>query len=127
MVFGSKPKKGFSLNPKDKRWISLLNCDFKLSKGIEEKRFRKLGARVLSTLQYVAGQNQNIHHGIARARDAVNSASKSKQGCGIADMDFVAAFDWLVLSWVWKVLKKFGVGLNIIDRLKNLYTNSILQ
>ena len=93
MVFDSKPQKGFSLNPKDKRRISLFNCDFKLLKGIEAKRFRKLCARVLSTLQYVAGQNRNISHGIARARDAVNSASKSKQGCGIADMDFVAAFD----------------------------------
>ena len=96
MVFGSKPKKGQSINPKDKRRISLLNCDFKLIEGIEAQRFRKLGARILSPLQYVAGQNRKIHHGIARARDAVYMASKSKLGCGIADTDFVAAFYWLV-------------------------------
>ena len=40
-------------------------------------------------------------------------------------MDFITAFNWLVISWVWKELNKLGVGLNIIDRLKNLYTKSI--
>ena len=48
MVFGSKPKKPRSVNPKDKRRISLLNCDFKLVEGLEAKRFRKIGNRVLS-------------------------------------------------------------------------------
>ena len=34
MVFGSKPKKSKSIKPKDKRRISLLNCDFKTMSGI---------------------------------------------------------------------------------------------
>ena len=125
MIGAELGKKSQSINPKDKRRSSLLNCDFKLIEGIEAQRFRKLGARILSPLQYVAGQNRKIHHGIARARDAVYIASKSKLGCGIADMDFVAAFDWLVLNWVWKVLEKFGVYVATINRLKNLYACSI--
>ena len=125
MVFGCKPKKVKSINPKDKRRISLLNCDFKIIEGIEAKRFRRLGNRILSPLQYVAGDNRKIHHGIARARDAVNVAMKNKYGCGIADMDFVAAFDWLVLNWVWKVLERVGVNSVTINRLKNLYADCI--
>ena len=39
MVFASKPKKSKSIKPKDKRRISLLNCDFKLIEGVEAKRF----------------------------------------------------------------------------------------
>ena len=50
---------------------------------------------------------------------------QSKLGCGIADTDFVAAFDWLVLSWVWMVLSKLGVDNNNISRLKGLYEDSI--
>ena len=35
MVLGSKPKKANSVNPGDKKRISLLNCDFKLCESVE--------------------------------------------------------------------------------------------
>ena len=50
---------------------------------------------------------------------------KIKLGCGIADTDFVAAFDWLVLSWVWKVLIRLGVDQQVVKRVQNLYEDSI--
>ena len=102
-----------------------MNCDFKVVEGLEARRFRKLGSKVLSPDQYVVGVNKKIHHGIAKARDAIQAATKSKIGCGIADTDFVAAFDWLVLSWVWKVLRKLGVNEQVITRVKNLYLYNI--
>ena len=103
----------------------MLNCDFKLVEGIDARRFRKITTKCLSPLQYVAGSDRRIHHGIARARDAIQAASKSKFGCGIADTDFVAAFDWLVLSWVWKVLIKLGVDINVVRRVQRLYEGSV--
>ena len=96
MVFGAKPKKPLSLKQGDKRRISLLNCDFKISEGIEDKKFSKVVTHTLSPLQYVAGSDRKIHHGIARARDAIFAAGKAGVGCGIADTDFMAAFDWLL-------------------------------
>ena len=42
MVFAAKPKKPHSLNPNDKRRISLLNADFKILTGIEANRLKKL-------------------------------------------------------------------------------------
>ena len=97
MVFAAKPKKTQSILPKDKRRISILNCDFKLIEGLEARRFRKIGNRILSPSQYVAGSDRRIHHGISQARDAIQAVMRSKTGCGIADTDFMAAFDWLVL------------------------------
>ena len=41
-------------------------------------------------------------------------------------MDFIAAYNWLVISWVWKALNKLGIGLNITNRVKNLYDSSIV-
>ena len=125
MIFGTKPKKPNSIEPKDKRRISLLNCDFKLLESLYARRFKKISNRLLSKVQYVAGTDRNIHHGISRARDAIFSVSKSKLGCGIADTDFVAAFDWLVLSWVWQVMRKMGVQERVIRRMKSLYADSI--
>ena len=125
MSFCSKPKKANSCKPCDKRRISILNCDFKLYEGLLAKRYRSLGSRVLSPLQYVAGKNRTIHHGIARARDAIEAASRSNLECGIGDQDYIAAFDFLVLSWVWQVLKQKGVKEASTDRLRNLYAGGI--
>ena len=96
--FCPKPKKPNSSKPSDKRRISVLNCDFKLYEGLLARRFRKVGGRTLSPLQYVAGRNRIIHHGIARARDAITSANRLNLRCGIGDLDYIAAFDYLVLS-----------------------------
>ena len=111
MVFGCKPNKSKSLKPTDKRRISLLNSDFKIISGIEARRFKDTATRTLSPLQLVAGDDRRIHHGINLARDAIHASSSIKSGCGIADMDYKAAFDYLVMSWVFMVLERKGSAL----------------
>ena len=108
MTFGAKPKKLKSLKPKDKRKISLLNVDFKTMTGVEAKRLRKVMTHTVSPLQLVAGADRRIHQGIALARDAIYVAGKSGLGCGILDTDLIAAFDWMVMTWVQLVLRKRG-------------------
>ena len=125
MVFGSKPKKLNSLKPGDKRRISLLNSDFKIVTGIEAKRFGDTATYSLSPVQLVAGDDRRIHHGINLARDAIQQIGKSKSGCGILDLDFLAGFDWLDMAWVYLVLEKKGVAREVINRLKNIYSDSI--
>ena len=74
----------------------------------------------------MAGDDRRIHHGINLARDAIQAASKlTRTGCGIADTDYQAAFDFLVMSWVFMVLKKKGVSKLVIDRLKTLYEDNL--
>ena len=72
----------------------------------------------------VAGSDRRIHHGINSARDAVHHSAKVKSGCGLLDLDFMAGFDWLDMSWVYLVLKKKGVCDQVINRLKWIYSNS---
>ena len=125
MVFGSKPKKAKSIKPGDKRRISLLNCDFKTMSGLHSSRFKKTATRTLSPHQLVAGDDRRIHHGINLARDAIQAASKlTRSGCGIADTDYEAAFDFLVMSWVFMVLEKKGLSKQVIDQLSNLYQDN---
>ena len=75
MVFGCKPKKPTSLKPSDKRRISLLNADFKISTGLQAQRFKKPTTHTLSPHQLVSGEDRRIYHGINLARDAINAAS----------------------------------------------------
>ena len=125
MVFGSKPKKINSIKPGDKRRISLLNSDFKIVTGVDAKRFGSTATYSLSPLQLVAGSDRRIHHGINRARDAVQHAGKVKSGCGLLDLDFLAGFDWLDMAWVYLVIAKKGVDEEVINRIRRLYANSI--
>ena len=97
----------------------MLNCDFKLYEGLLARRFRKIGGHTLSSCQYVAGNDRLIHHGIARARDAVHAANSLNLRCGIGDYDYIAAFDYLVLEWVWKVLKRKGVRTSTSNHQRN--------
>ena len=125
MVFGTKPKKPKSIKASDKRKISLLNSDFKISTGLEAKNFQKISTHTLSPNQLVAGEDRRMYHGVNLARDAIYAAGKAKSGCGILDTDYMAAFDFLVMQWVFKVLLKKGLSELVISRLKNLYTDNI--
>ena len=125
MVFGSKPKKLQSIKPSDKRRISLLNSDFKILTGLEAARLKKVATHTLSPNQLVAGDNRRIHHGINKARDAIFAANKIKSGCGLADTDYMAAFDWMCMRWVYMGLAAKGLDGNVIERFKNLYQDNI--
>ena len=74
-------------------------------------------------MQLVAGDDRRIYHGINLARDAIQQVGKSKAGCGILDLNFLTGFDWLDMAWV--SLEKKGVAREVINRLRNIYTDSI--
>ena len=126
MVYGSKANKpSNSTDPKHKRRISLLNSDFKVFSGIYNNRFKKVATHTLNPNQLAAGDNRRIHHGINKARDAIMVANSRNQGSGILDNDYMAAFDYMVLTWVFKVLRAKGLNQDTIDLLKNMYNNHL--
>ena len=120
MVFGSKPNKLNSIQPKDKRRISLLNSDFKLVAGLEADGFKKTYNHTLSPEQLVAGTDRRIHFGINKARDCINAVSRSSAGYALLDLDFIAAFDYTVFSWVFAVLRAKGCSEMVISRVANM-------
>ena len=125
MLFSSKPGKTQSLKPQDKRRLSLLNSDFKIITGLELNRYNKVLTHTLCPQQLAAGDDRRISFGICLARDAIYAASKSKNGCGMADNDFEAAFDYLCLDWVKMVLQKKGLSEGALARFTNLYKDGI--
>ena len=54
----------------------------------------------------------------------MQKVSKSKLGCGILDLDFLAGFDLLDMAWVYLLLKKEGLAKPTNDRIRNLYDDS---
>ena len=126
MVYGSKANKPpSSTDPKHKRRISLLNSDFKIISGILNNRFKKVASHTLNMNQYSIGSKRKISHGINKARDAIWAASNRNQGCGILDNDYMSAFDFMVLTWVFKVLRAKGLHEEVISRLYSLYKDHL--
>ena len=124
MVYGCKSNKpSNSTDPNHKRRISLLNADFKIISGIYNTRLKGLADHTLSKAQLAVGSDRRIHHGINKARDAIFMASERNQKCGILDNDYKAAFDFMVLKWVFKVLLAKGIDEEVVNRFHNLYNN----
>ena len=73
----------------------------------------------------MAGDDRRIHHMINSARDCIYSVSKSKVGCALLDLDFVAAFDYQVFSWVFDVMRAKGVSETVISRISSIYEDSV--
>lgn len=123
VVFGKKPKKGDSIKAKDLRRISLLNNDYKINSGLPTHRLSKLSIKGLSPGQYVSGADRRIQHCINNARDAVYKGNaNNREGCGIQDNDFKAAFDLMMSVWPILVLLKKGCGQEFADWLAMFFT-----
>ena len=84
----------------DKRKISLLNSDFKILTGLENKRFTKVINHTVSNKQFALGETKRIHHAISLARDAIYASSLKNKGCTI---------DLLCMDWVFTVLEQKGL------------------
>ena len=105
--------------------LPINGSDFKLVTGVEARRFHSTATHTLSPLQLVAGSDRRIHHGICRARDAVQAAASSRQGCGLLDADFQAGFDFLAMCWTYAVLRKKSCADAVVRRLENLYSDNV--
>ena len=121
MLFCHKLKKAKSWKPSDKRHVSLINSDMKILTGIEEARFQSMADHTLHPSQLVMGSDKSIIQGINKCRDCIQSINRNKGAAGIMDLDSKRAFDFLIMSWVFKVLIKKGVEIKVINRLKRLY------
>ena len=126
MIVGAKANKPpNSPDPNHKRRISLLNSDFKILIGVDNERLKQVANHTLNSNQLAAGDDRKIHHEINKARDAIFTASSKNQGSGILDNDYMAAFDLMVLTWVFKVLRAKGLAEQVINRLKSMYENHL--
>ena len=123
MIFTPKPGKGKSCLSNDLRRISLLNCDLKLMTKIFTTRLQHMADHVLSPYQFSSG-SRNITEAIVLARDAISFVKPSHRGAAICDLDFQKAFDFLSVSWSWKVYRKKNASEKFTNFLENLYSNN---
>ena len=127
MVFAPKPKKADSIKVKDKRTLSLINCDKKLYDCIQTHRLKAISTKGLSNNQLASGDDRRIYHGVNSARDAIQCASSRNQACGIADLDLIAAFNMVSMAWIALVLLKKGLSQINTNRFLYMYRDAVIR
>ena len=123
MVFSPKPGKTSSILPKHKRKLSQLQTDWKIITGILAQRLRKTEEHTMSKQQYAAGPRR-ITQAICEARDTILNISPNNRGCAILELDFMAGYDMLSLSWTWKTLRKKKCSPTFCETMRKLYQES---
>ena len=94
--------------------------------GFEAAPIKKTMDRTIFHLQLVSGGSKRVSHDIALARDAINTANKTRKECGKLDTDLVAAFCKIVSLWCFRVLIRKGLDPQVVDWYLNLYTDNLL-
>ena len=127
MIFISKQGKASSSKPAVKRKVSLINADFKVLRGLEVARYSQVLGHSPCPAQLAAAGDRKISFGICQARDAIYAAGmrRTGYGLGLADNEFKAAFNFLCLDWVRKVLGKKCLARKALGRFTNIYSDGI--
>ena len=72
----------------------------------------------------MSGEDRRIYHAIALAEAAIEAGNKNtRQGSGLLDNDYKAAFDLMAAEWPIKVLEKKGCGPVMGAWLRSFFTN----
>lgn len=127
MIFAPKPKKVNSIKYKDKRTLSLINCDKKLAELIPTNRLKSLSSKGLSPNQLADGDDRKIYHGVNSARDAVHLANSRNESCAMVDIDLVAGFNLVSMLWIGLVLLAKGLTRTNVQRFKNMYKDAVIR
>ena len=127
MVFAPKPKKLNSIKYKDKRTLSLINCDKKLYELIPTYRLKIISPRILSPNQLATGGDKKIYHGVNSARDAIQVTSNKNMSGAIVDVDLVAGFNLVSIFWIAMVMLAKGMSERNVQRFKNMYRDAEIR
>ena len=107
-------KKGYRLDPKNRRPISLLNVDYKIAS-------RAIGGRLLKVLYAVVDKDQTcgvpgrfIGENVAYLRDDVDYDSQVGVLCAILSLDQEKAFDRVDWDFMRDTLSTMGFGPSFI-------------
>ena len=106
MVFTNKPGKPNSKKLTDKRKISLLNSDFKILTGSENKRFTKILTHTISDTQFALGETKRIHHAISLSHDAIFASNKKIKAVRLVTLTLnlhLITCAWTGSLWYWKI------------------------
>ena len=116
-------KKGKMEDITNWRPISLLNYDYKILTKILANRLQNSLKDIISTEQTAAIKGRTIIENLQLNRDIISYANTNELEASIITLDQEKAFDRVDRKFLFKALRKFGYGPNIIFTIEAIYNN----
>ena len=117
------PKSGDTLDPGNRRPISLLTTDYKIISKILQLRLSQVLPSIINVFQTCSVPGRSIHQNLCIIRDIVDFVKLRGNPCALISMDQHKAFDKVDWSFLFKVLGKMNFGPYFMSWVNILYTD----
>ena len=103
------------------RPISLLNFDYKLSTKLLSNRVKEVLPSIISETQTGYVKNRNIEDSMRIIQDIIHHSNSNNVPGILLAVEFRKAFDTVEWSFLFRTLKHFNFGANVIQWVKTFY------
>jgi len=118
------PKQATPMSPENHRPLTILNTDYKLHTRIIANRLRPWMDNILHHNQFCGRTSQTIFDAIANVRDIIAYAKESNKPICLLSIDFKDAFDKISHTYLFKILREYGISDQFCSRLQTLYADA---
>jgi hypothetical protein len=105
----------------DYRPITLLTTEYKLLARVLARRLSHVVTDQLQGTQYCGIPGNTIMDALANIRDLLAHSEITGRPLCILSLDFDNAFDRISHSYIFRVLRKYGVSTRFVERLQAMY------
>ena len=88
------------------------------------QRLRPIMKEQLSSSQFCAVPGNSILKAVATVRDAITYAENTRTPLCVLTLDFESAFDRMSHSYLFNILRRYGISQCFIERIRNLYNGA---
>ena len=120
------PKACNPVNPEIYRPLTILKTDYKLLTRILAYRLRPWMEDVLHPNQYCGRNGKSIFDTVATVRDIIAYAETTNSSLCLLSIDFSDAFDKISHTFLFNILREYGISETFCQRLRNIYVDATL-
>ena len=117
--------KGDRSDFKNWRPISLLNVDYKIIAKVLTNRFQKIMPEIIQEEQTCGVKGRNIHDNLMILRDTVDYVNNENIQTAMLSIDQEKAFDRIEWNYLYSVMEKMGIPVELIKWIKIMYSNPV--
>ena len=111
----------------DYRPITVTNYEYRIFAKVIVKRLRNFNDLIFDDQQHCSIKDRKIDDIIHMIRDFIHDSKMKNKVLKIISIDQKKAFDSIIHSYLFKLLKRINIGNRLIKIIENLYNGSVTR
>jgi hypothetical protein len=99
--------------------------DYKIFARILAERVHSVLGDMLHLSQYCGSPGTSIFDAVATVRDTIAYAEMSRTPQCVLSLDFAKAFDKMSHTYLFEILRSYGISDRYLERLRMMYTKAV--